>query len=216
MLHNKIRNAAEFQGLEPDEILRRIHEETATKMANDLDKVKGGAPKGEVDPEEAFPSEIKLIARALAYRSGTLEDRQKLFDLLKRAYRVELEGEEAFRLGIDAVSEDNVEYYLSQEEYQWIVIEAPAGQTTEPEGTILGACCYSTDGQYRLKGEFHLAFSCYDIEREFMHELFVQGKQYAKWAPSATLRCYRDIMVFVLDNDCWLKSKIRCGNKVVS
>lgn len=154
MLHNKIKNAAELRGLEPDEILRELHQDAERQLAREYDErqaQKYGVTAG-YDPEESFPQEIRLIARALAYRAATVDDLDSLETLLNKAYKAEIEGSEAFRCDSQPVNKDTISYYLSEPTYQWLVIEAPAGQTTEPEGTILGACCYSTDGHYKIKG----------------------------------------------------------------
>lgn len=155
MLHNKIRTAAEFSGMEPDQILRELHQDAERQLAREYDErqaTKYGVKQSENGGEESFPQEIRLIARALAYRQASLEDLEQLEALLNKAYKVELEGTEAFRGDQQAVSTESITYHLTEASYQWLVIEAPAGQTAEPEGTILGACCYSTDGNYRMKG----------------------------------------------------------------
>lgn len=155
MLHNKIRNAAEFSGMEPDQILRELHQDAERQLAREYDErqaAKYGVKQSEDGGEESFPQEIRLIARALAYRQASLEDLEQLEVLLNKAYKAELEGTEAFRGDQQAVSTESITYHLTEASYQWLVIEAPAGQTAEPEGTILGACCYSTDGNYRMKG----------------------------------------------------------------
>lgn len=160
MLHNKIKNAAELRGLEPDEILRELHQDAERQLAREYDERQASkyGLKPNNDEGETFPQEIRLIARALAYRNATLDDFLQLEILLNKAYKAEIDGPEAFRGDSVPVESERISFYLSDNSYQWLIIEAPAGQTTEPEGTILGACCYSTDGHYKLKGVIILSF----------------------------------------------------------
>jgi GNAT superfamily N-acetyltransferase len=155
MLHNKIKNAAELRGLEPDEILRELHQDAERQLAREYDERQASkyGLKSNNDEGETFPQEIRLIARALAYRNATLDDFSQLEILLNKAYKAEIDGPEAFRGDSVPMESERISFYLTDNSYQWLIIEAPTGQTTEPEGTILGACCYSTDGHYKLKGQ---------------------------------------------------------------
>ncbi|RYG66799.1 hypothetical protein EON64_08925 [archaeon] len=136
----KIRGAVEAEGLNPEEVLRRLHEEAELQLLGDE------APDG-----ERIPNQIYIIAQALAYRSATTEDESELFGLLNEAYRDEVEGPDSFRTG-EAVGKNEVRFYLTSPNFTWLLAEAPNGHGIEKDGVLLGACCYSTDGISRRNG----------------------------------------------------------------
>jgi hypothetical protein len=125
-------------GLNPDEIIAKFKSDDESK---ELDSEK-----------EVFPGEIKLISQALAYRPGVKTDVVELFELFLGAYSSETSGKEAFRKG-PAIIKSVVRDLLSDNEYKWLIVEAPSGRGIERDGVILGACCYSTTGISRRNGE---------------------------------------------------------------
>eukprot|EP01031_Cornospumella_fuschlensis_P045764 gene45764-56014_t len=136
----KIRGAVEAEGLNPEEVMRRLHEEAELQLLGD-----------EAPDADHIPSHIYIIAQALAYRSAIPEDESELHGLLNEAYRDEIEGPESFRTG-EAVSRDEVNFYLNSPNFNWILAEAPNGHGIEKDGILLGACCFSTDGVSRRNG----------------------------------------------------------------
>lgn len=146
MLQNKIKNAAEFRGLEPEQILKELHEEAELRLIAEKEGI--GAVQS---VDEPIPHEVQLIAQALAYRSATLDDLFQLHALLAKAYEPEI-NVRGFRNDLEAVSKDSVQFYLEESnQYQWLIQETPDGRFFEQDGAILGACCFSTDGVYRNK-----------------------------------------------------------------
>ena len=111
------------------------------------------------DSEEEFPDEIRLIAQALCYRNGTIDDIDDIRKLLSRAYKFELfdnnneKCSEGFRKDKEAITIDTITQLFEQSSYKWLIVEAPNGHNIENDGVILGVCCYSTDGVSRKNGE---------------------------------------------------------------
>lgn len=73
--------------------------------------------------------------------------------IINAAYEQEVTGAEAFREGPGTVSGPQVKELLSSESpYQWVLLEVPCGMNIETDGTVLGVCCYATDGVCRKNG----------------------------------------------------------------
>lgn len=129
-------------GVNPLDIAKHL-EEDAEKAA--LEAVEG-------PPEdETFAREIKIIAQALAYRKAEAADLHEIMTLLTNAYKYEIIGSEAFRVGPSL----NVELFIELFEdpsYQWLVCEAPSGRGVEKDGVILGVSIFSVDGVSRCNG----------------------------------------------------------------
>ena len=108
--------------------------------------------------DEEFPDEIRLIAQALCYRVGTIDDINDIKKILNSAYKYELinnnndKCNEGFRTDKEAVAIDVITDLFDQS-YKWLIVEAPNGQNIEMDGVMLGVCCYSTDGVSRKNGE---------------------------------------------------------------
>lgn len=144
MIQNKVKNAAEFRGLEPEQILKELNDEAELRLIAEKEGI--GAVKS---IEEPIPHEVQLIAQALAYRSATLDDLFQLHALLAKAYEPEI-NVTGFRNDVEAVCLESVQFYLEESsQYQWLLQETPDGRFFERDGAILGACCFSTDGVYR-------------------------------------------------------------------
>lgn len=62
-------------------------------------------------------------------------------------------GKEAFRRGPGTVSKALVSRLLQGGGYQWVLLEVPNGCNIESDGTVLGVCCFTTDGVCRKNGE---------------------------------------------------------------
>lgn len=156
-LQNRIRHMVEVEGMTPDELLKKLHEEAEQQLidkADEEERVRRGVTSTtDLAEFESVPKEIQLIAQALAYRFATIEDLDELHKLLSAAYKDEVQGEEAFRIG-ESVTKDSVEFHLSDPSYQWLLVEAPNGHGILKDGDILGACCYSTDGVSKKNGKY--------------------------------------------------------------
>jgi len=111
------------------------------------------------DSDEEFPDEIRLIAQALCYRNGTIDDIDDIKKLLNNAYKYELlnnsngKYKEGFRIDKEGITIDLITQLFEQSSYKWLIVEAPNGHNIENDGVMLGACCYSTDGISRKNGE---------------------------------------------------------------
>ncbi len=154
-LQNKIRHMVEVEGMSPDELLNKLHEDAERQLveqADEEERIRRGIPRSaDLSELDAVPNEIQLIAQALAYRSATVDDLDDIHKILNLAYKEEVIGDEAFRIG-EAVTKDSIEYHLSDPSYKWLLIETPNGHGMLKDGDILGACCYSTDGVSRKNG----------------------------------------------------------------
>jgi N-acetylglutamate synthase-like GNAT family acetyltransferase len=149
LLQNKIKNAVELRGLESDQLLKELHDEAERKLMSDNDSYRGSIQDIEEDTE-TVREDINLISRAMAYRMATSHDLPKLHKLLNASYKPEIEGNEAFRSDSDAIATETLEFYLTlQSGYKWTLLEVPSQSTCEKEGTILGACCFTTEGRAR-------------------------------------------------------------------
>lgn len=110
------------------------------------------------DSDEEFPDEIRLIAQALCFRNGTIDDINDIKKLLNNAYKYELKlnnndkYKEGFRKEEEAITMDTITQ-LFEQSYKWLIVEAPNGHNIENDGVMLGVCCYSTDGISRKNGE---------------------------------------------------------------
>eukprot|EP01035_Chromulina_nebulosa_P029874 gene29874-39651_t len=135
----KVTNLIE-SGLCPDEIIRHFRSEDEKKLH-------------QVTTEsEIFPDEIYQISQAFAYRSASKSDEVSIFNLLHRAYSIEIDGDESFRCG-EAVSMDTIRNLLDDDEsYQWILAELPSGRHVGNDGALIGVCCFSTTGLSRRNG----------------------------------------------------------------
>jgi hypothetical protein len=154
-LQNKIRHMVEVEGMTPDELLKKLHEDAEQSLIDAADEAerKRRSLAGLPSEIESIPQEVRLIAQALAYRVPTLVDIDEIHRVLQQSYQEEVEGEEAFRIG-DTVSKATIESLLSDNSYKWIVVETPNGYGIERDGAILGVCCFSTDGVSRRSGEY--------------------------------------------------------------
>ena len=83
--------------------------------------------------------------------------------IINAAYEKEVIGKEAFRRGPHTVSESLISSLVqtsssgseseAQEAYQWVLLEVPCGMNIETDGTVLGVCCFTTDGVCRKNGK---------------------------------------------------------------
>lgn len=137
----KIRDAVEAEGLSPEEVLRRLHEQAELELLGD-----------EAPESDKIPNQIYIIAQALAYRAAAPEDLEEIFALLNESYSDEVSGKDAFREG-PAVRKSEVEELLSDADLLWLVGEAPNGHGYERDGVILGVCAYTTNGISRRNGK---------------------------------------------------------------
>ena len=137
-------------GISPENIGKALEEEAELKA---IEAVEG--PK----EDEKFADEIKIIAQALAYREAVPEDLSEIMKLLQASYKVELEGEEAFRTG-EAVSVEVVISLFEDKSYTWLVCEAPNGREVENDGVILGVSIFST-GKSKSKSKIEGCTSLY-------------------------------------------------------
>jgi GNAT superfamily N-acetyltransferase len=101
---------------------------------------------------ETFSDEIVAISQALAYRRAIGSDAVAVFRLLEHAYSPEVEGRESFRTGEFMTVEDIISS-IAEEEFNWLLMEVPEGTETNSGDSIIGVCCYSTDGISRRNGE---------------------------------------------------------------
>ncbi len=86
--------------------------------------------------------------------------------IINSAYDKEVVGPEAFRKG-PTVTEAQIRNLLTPTEqqddegaavasgYRWLLLEVPCGMNIEADGTVLGVCCYTTDGLCRKNGNIH-------------------------------------------------------------
>eukprot|EP01039_Chlorochromonas_danica_P010666 gene10666-11833_t len=137
----RIRDAVEAEGLSPEQVMRRLHEEAELQLLGD-----------EAPDKDAIPSQIYIIAQALAYRPATSGDLEEIYALLSDAYREEVQGKEAFRQGA-AVTKEEVANCLADSEYHWLVAESPNGHGYEKDGIILAVAAYTTNGISRRNGQ---------------------------------------------------------------
>jgi hypothetical protein len=138
MIAGKILGLVE-SGLTPDEIISQLQH----------DSIWRDSPENE---KEKFSNEIRIISQPLAYRSAILDDARSLVHLLNNAYSAETIGDESFRKGnLTTLSE--IEELICDEDYKWLVMEAPDGlRGGEEDGFLLGAACYSNSGVSRCNG----------------------------------------------------------------
>ncbi len=154
-------------GLNPEDIATALTTEDAMKSEKEeLGEI-------EVIEREQFPDEILLMSQALAFREPTMEDIDGIVYVLNDAYTLEIEGAEAFRKynnndnvnnvkkeangktnnkGL-VVDENLIKEMMESKEYKFLITEAPDGRGVEEDGTILGVCCYTTDGVSRRNNE---------------------------------------------------------------
>ena len=183
-------------GLSPDEIAKTLTEEAEVE----------GNIRMEGNNDESFPAEIRLIAQALAYRKPVTEDVTSIWELLSLAYEDEVNGSEAFRKG-PGLSKTIFNDVFVDESYEWLIVEAPNGQHVESDGTIIGACCFSTDGISRKNGQYFFVEAKIFILllRKLVRFLVVykffnlQEKSREDLEPFGFLVCFLGIVVFVLD-----------------
>jgi ribosomal protein S18 acetylase RimI-like enzyme len=112
---------------------------------------------------EIFPDEIRLIAQALAFRAPVNDDILEIHTLLCEAYMDEFLGEEAFLENLQGQQEDKFkiiskealsELFQKSSGYDWLIMECPNGRGVVDDGTIIGACCFSTNGVSRKNGKY--------------------------------------------------------------
>jgi N-acetylglutamate synthase-like GNAT family acetyltransferase len=128
-------------------------------------------PKDEV---ELFPDAIRIAAQALAFRQAVIADAEQIYELLKEAYKSEVDGPEA-SLTADSkssITKEDIVHYIEGQGYQFLLTEAPNGYGIESDGRIIGACCFSTDGESKRNGivEGKLASVRYiGVLRQYQH-----------------------------------------------
>lgn len=106
----------------------------------------------EGDKVERFPDEIRIIAQALAFRNSRADsDFEEVLGILSAAYSAEVSGVESFRDG-ESINKEDLADLFRDESYQWVMVECPNGQGVEPDGAIIGVCCFSTNGISRRNG----------------------------------------------------------------
>jgi len=108
--------------------------------------------KGVIEVQEVFSDEITVSAQALAFRNATAADIEVIARLINSAYAKEVFGHEAFREG-PTITEDTVALMLGDATYYWTLVEAPCGRGVEDDGTVLGVCCFTTDGISKKNGQ---------------------------------------------------------------
>ena len=100
---------------------------------------------------ENFSDQIKIISQALAFRTPISSELPALLELLNNAYKAEIVGPECFRQG-PVFSVDEIAVMLADPTYKWLIVEAPNGRGVISDGSIIGCCCFSTDGVSRRNG----------------------------------------------------------------
>ena len=142
-------------GLNPEDIAAALTTEDAMKREKEeLGEI-------EVIEREQFPDEILLMSQALAFREPTIDDVDAIVYVLNDAYTLEIEGPEAFRKNTTTATDNNdlvvnktiIKDMIKSNEYKFLITEAPDGRGVEADGTILGVCCYTTDGVSRRNNE---------------------------------------------------------------
>lgn len=104
--------------------------------------------------EEVFPDAVRMTAQALAFRTAELSDVDDVYEVLRSAYLCEMNGDEAFlSASTHNISKDEILKYISDSSYKFILLEAPNGYEIEHDGFVLGATCYSTDGESKKNGK---------------------------------------------------------------
>lgn len=98
----------------------------------------------------------RQASQALAYRDATTEDEEVIVRIINAAYAPEVSGQEAFRVGPGTVTRGEVQALLACPAHQWLLLELPRGRNIETDGTVLGVCCYTTDGVCRKNGSCHM------------------------------------------------------------
>lgn len=102
---------------------------------------------------EVFSDSILLSSQALAYRIATLNDIQRISQIINIAYSCEINGSESFRSGI-TVTEDEIKELIEDTSYKWLLVEVPDGRGVETDGQAIGVCAFTTDGISRKNGEY--------------------------------------------------------------
>mmetsp|Transcript_14544 Transcript_14544/g.24152 ORF Transcript_14544/g.24152 Transcript_14544/m.24152 type:complete len:332 (+) Transcript_14544:201-1196(+) len=133
-------------GMEPQKI--------ADTLLEQAERVREGLPAMREEEQEFFSDEIIIASQALAYRDAIDDDVDVIVRIINAAYEKEVVGPEAFREGPGTVSGSEVrELLVGESSYQWVLLEVPCGMNIETDGTVLGVCCYTTDGICRKNGE---------------------------------------------------------------
>lgn len=136
------------KGYESGQIVDILREE---QEARELAKDEGPA----TSTEEDFPDAIRIISQALATRKATPSDIDEVYALLKEAYDCESSGDEAFlhESSPPTVSKEAIEHLISDSAFTFLVMEIPNGLNIEKDGLIIGASCYSRDGESKRDGK---------------------------------------------------------------
>jgi hypothetical protein len=148
-------------GLGPEQIAAKLLED---KEAELLEEEEGPAES------EHFPDEIKMIAQALCFRVGTINDIDDITKVLNAAYNLEIkntvENKEAFRSADndDAVSIHDIADLFDDSSYRWLLVEAPSGHGIEVDGILLGVVCYSVDGVSKKNGKNSFILKLFSIK----------------------------------------------------
>lgn len=135
-------------GSTSEEVIRNLQEEQQQSLIS--------------SERERFPDEIELISQALAFRTPSEGDTLDIYKLICEAYKDEFIGDEAFLENVDCKPEDKHKILsfntLSQllqasSNYNWLVMECPNGRGVVDDGTMIGVCCFSTNGVSRKNGK---------------------------------------------------------------
>lgn len=136
-------------GLGPEQIAARLLEDKEAELLEE--------EEGPVNEREKFPDAIKMIAQALCFRVGTINDIDDIAKVLNAAYNFEINNtfdkKEAFRSAEDAVSIHDIADLFDSSSYRWLLVEAPNGHGIEVDGVLLGVVCYSVDGVSKKNGK---------------------------------------------------------------
>ena len=128
-------------GLSSDELISTIH-------SDNIDK-------NEKKQEEHFSDEIRLISQAFSFRKPNNDDKMMIYKLICDGYHDEISHvhEESFRDGQIISFELFDDMFQENSCYQWIIMECPCGKDVLEDGSIIGVCCFSTDGLSRKNGD---------------------------------------------------------------
>ena len=127
-------------GLNPQQIADHLMEQSRRQS------------EGIEEEPEVFSDEVLIASQALAFREASKDDAGKISRIINDAYQGEIVGPEAFREG-PTVTESIIADMLDIDTYHWTLVEAPCGRGIEEDGTVLGVCCFTTDGVSRRNGE---------------------------------------------------------------
>lgn len=125
-------------GFTSDQIISTLQEDIVSKESKH-------------DEKEIFPDEIRLISQAFAFRTPNICDKNGIYKLLNHGYSEDVYGDEAFHDG-PAIDYDAFNALYISDSYEWLVMECPSGRGIIDDGTIVGVCCFASDGESRKNG----------------------------------------------------------------